>query len=132
MKMSVPFAPRSMRVRYMSRSPVEYRPSKTLPSVERIRSWGSLARFSPQLVSITPISGCSLMTSRPRSCQKLRNCGQSCSGVAAVCSQRSVPLRSRRTSPAALAATLPGTRPWALVEPAGLTADSWEAVIEPP
>ena len=54
MKISLPVAVRSMRVRYWSISPVEYTESSTEPSDLRMKSCGSLARFSAQLVSITP------------------------------------------------------------------------------
>ena len=55
-KMSVPpLGLRSRRMRNLSRSPVEYSESKTLPMVWRMMSCGILARFSAQSVSIRPM-----------------------------------------------------------------------------
>ena len=73
MKTSVPVGVRSTRVRKRSRSLVEYSESKTLPRVRRMKYCGSLARFSPHAVSITPISALSVDKAKPRPCQNWRN-----------------------------------------------------------
>ena len=105
MKMSLPVAVRSTRVVNLSSSPVEYAESSTLPMAERMKSCGSLARFSAQSVSSTPASGRSWTRLKPLSFQKARTCGKICSGVSVVLSQRSLPSRSIRNPPTSCGAT---------------------------
>ena len=85
---TVPFGPFSMRVRNLSRSPVEYRPSNTLPTVRRMMSCGIFARFSAQSVSMMPVSGESITRRKPSSCQNVRRLGHRASGVVFTTSQR--------------------------------------------
>jgi hypothetical protein len=73
----------------------------------RTASRGSLARFSDQLVSSTPVCGLSTASVNPFFSQKLRSCGQSCSGVIGTTSQRCWPRRSTRMSPTRVGATSP-------------------------
>src|SRR5580765_7188551 len=72
----------------------------------RMRSFGSLARFSAHSVSITPASGRSCARLKPLSFQKVRTCGKTCSGVRVVLSQRSLPRRSILKAPRAVGATV--------------------------
>jgi hypothetical protein len=69
MKMSLPVAVRSTRVVNLSSSPVEYARSRTRPMAERMKSCGSLARFSAQSVSRMPASGRSWTRLKPLSFQ---------------------------------------------------------------
>ena len=71
-----------------------------------MKSFGSLARFSAQSVSITPASGRSWARLKPLSFQKVRTCGKTCSGVRVVLSQRSLPRRSILKLPTAVGATV--------------------------
>src|SRR6218665_1034807 len=118
MEISVPLsARRSRRGRNLSRSPVEYSDSSSLPSVERMKSWGSLARFSAQSVSMIPTLASACASVKPLACQKSRTGSQSWSAGRLTTSQRFWPSRSMRTSPSASAA--------ALTVPAGCAA--WPA-----
>ena len=56
----------------LSISPVEYTLSSNLPTVARITSCGSLARFSAQSVSMMPRLGWSIVSRKPLSCQNSR------------------------------------------------------------
>ena len=85
---SVPAAVLSKRVRNRSRSPVEYRPSNTLPMVRRMKSCGIFARFSAQAVSSTPVWAFSTSKVKPLSVQKDFTTGQTCSGGKGTLSQR--------------------------------------------
>ncbi len=110
-----PFGVRSRRVRYLSRSPVPYIESNTRPIERRMMSCGILERFSSHWVSMVPVVGDSLASSKPFSLQNCFSCGHSCSGLWFTTSQRWLPLRSMRmvsvlTGPTALpgvAATAP-------------------------
>jgi hypothetical protein len=91
-----------------------------------------LARFSAQSVSSTPISGLSTASTNPRSVQKLRSTGYTCSGGWVLTSQRVWPSRARRTSPTALGATVgpplaacapPAAPGWRIAE--ALTTPDW-------
>ena len=62
-----------------------------------MKSCGIFARFSAQSVSITPVSGSSILMRKPSSCQNCFTTGQSFSGVCVTTSQRCVPARSTRT-----------------------------------
>ena len=76
------------------------------PRAWRMKSCGSLARFSAQSVSITPVSLLSLVNVKPRSCQNARSWGHKRSGGKGTKSQRCVPARSTRISPTAKGATV--------------------------
>ena len=103
--MSVPPAAlRSSRVRNLSRSPVEYSESNTLPMVLRMKSCGILARFSAQSVSIRPMLAWSTAIRKPLSSQKSRTDPHSLSGVRSTRSQRSPSWRMNCTSAIWLAA----------------------------
>ncbi len=65
-----------------------------LPIVRRKKSPGMSARFSAKSVSITPICGCSIASTKPDSCQNSRDVFHACSGVALTTSQRSLPART--------------------------------------
>ena len=69
----------------------------TLPSRLRRASWGILARFSAQSVSITPASVISTLTTKPSSCQKSLMTGQTSWAGMSTTSQRWLPARSIRT-----------------------------------
>ena len=69
--------------------------SNSLPSVLRMKSCGSLARFSAQSVSMMPASGWSCASRKPFSCQKSRTCGQSWSGGSVVLQPALVAERAR-------------------------------------
>ncbi len=73
--------------------------------VPRMMSFGSLARFSAQSVSITPASARSWTRLKPLSFQKVRTWGKTSSGGSVVLSQRSLPSRSIRKAPTACGAT---------------------------
>ena len=88
-----------MRVRNLSRSPVEYKLSKTRPNVLRMKSIGSLARFSAQSVSIMPKSCWSVASKKPFSCQNSLMGSHTFSAGRSITSQRWLPARSIRTSP---------------------------------
>jgi hypothetical protein len=64
-----------------------------------------LARFSAQLVSITPAAASFLASVKPMSRQKPLSCGHSCSGGSGTLSQRRLPSFSIRNSPIAVGAT---------------------------
>src|SRR5829696_4607544 len=87
-----------MRVRYLSRLYVDVKASRYLPTVRRRKSDGMSARFSAQSVSITPIAGCSIATTKPVSIQNCRDVLHACSGVALATIQRSLPERAIRAS----------------------------------
>src|SRR6218665_3008470 len=125
MEISVPLsARRSRRGRNLSRSPVEYSDSSSLPSVERMKSWGSLARFSAQSVSMIPTLASACASVKPLACQKSRTGSQSWSAGRLTTSQRFWPSRSMRTSPRASAA--------ALTVPAGRAAWPARKAAAPP
>ena len=84
---------RSRRMRNLSRSPVEYKPSKTLPKLRRIKSWGNLARFSAHSVSITPMPCSSRTKVKPDSFQKSRTAIHNSSGGRAISSHIWLPAR---------------------------------------
>ena len=93
-----------MRVLNLSRSPLEYKESSTLPKVRRIMSCGILARFSAQSVSMMPMSGESVTRMKPLLVQNSRSGSQTLSAGLATTSQRWLPWRSIFTSPKVLAA----------------------------
>ena len=69
-----------------------------------MKSCGSFARFSAQSVSMMPVAGDSVFTTKPDSCQKSRSTGQTLSGGWSTTSQRCEPSRSM-CAPATLGST---------------------------
>src|SRR6218665_1011835 len=66
-----------------------------------MKSWGSLARFSAQSVSMIPTLASACASVKPLACQKSRTGSQSWSAGRLTTSQRFWPSRSMRTSPRA-------------------------------
>ena len=96
MKISLPPGVRSIRVRNWSSSPVEYTEPRMPPSVPRIMSLGSFARFSAQLVTIVPEAASFFSMVKPSSSQNCSTVTQISSGVRGTTSQRRSPSRSTR------------------------------------
>ena len=94
---------RSTRARYLSISPVEYTESRTRPSVRRMMSCGSFARFSAHAVSRMPVAASDFSTCMPIVGQKSTSTGHTRSGGRFTASQRWLPWRS------IFATTPPGT-----------------------
>ena len=81
---------------------------------------GRLARFSAQLVSITPATASFFTSVKPRSCQNEATTDHTCSAGFATLIQRWLSSFSILNSPSATGATLTGAAVRTVVPPAGV------------